>query len=218
MTSKNDVFNVPEEKELQLKTIWEDLSKLPPEETAKKTGTELNFENDKAIYSFPFFQEIYKLDTNLKLLIAPKGAKSTFQELVTISSYFINTLKGPAPGISGKEVGPFTLPSGSFFFKGPHALPGSSLAEKYGEEPEKLKEIALKWGANPHTQNGYKIRVLPFVEIYFYLEPKDPEFEAEGRFNFDSHILYYLALDGIFALTNELTLRLLAQREYHGNQ
>jgi hypothetical protein len=138
-----------------------------------------------------------------------------FQEIVALSSYLISSFKGPAPGLSNIEISPFSLPSGSFFFKGPHALPGPPIADRYGDDPLSFKKMALSWGAIPKDSSpyGFKIRALPLVEIHFYLDPRDEEFEAEVRYNFDSNIIYHLALDGIFALTNELARRLLGERK-----
>jgi hypothetical protein len=202
--SKDDIRNI---------AIWDDLGKLPPEAAAFKSGASLSMEGGSPVYSVMFFNEEYKVDPRKKALIPPEGIeRAEFQELVAISNYLTLSWKGPSPGLSGIEAGPFSLPSGPFFFKGPHALPGKPIADKYGKDPEGFRQTALLWKAEKVAENGFKIRALPNVEIYFYLEPEDEEFEACARFNFDSNIIHSLALDGIFALTNELALRLLGIR------
>jgi hypothetical protein len=212
-----DMYKASEKEQAnQRDAIWGDLLSLPPEETSSKAGASLSYdEKGHPIYSLALFGETYKVDVGGKKIIPPsEDIALFFQELVSLSSYLISSHKGPAPGLSGIEIGPDAIPSGSFFFKGPHALPGAPLAKKYGDHPDKFREMALSWGAIAKTDYpGYKIRALPFAEIHFYLEPRDEEFEAEVRFNFDSNIIHRLPLDGIFALTNELARRLMGERK-----
>ncbi|MDR2349105.1 MAG: DUF3786 domain-containing protein [Deltaproteobacteria bacterium] len=193
----------------QTMALWDDISGLPPEETARKSGVSHVLIEGKAVYEIPFFSEPYKADCLKKRLTDASGSPATFQELVCVSAYLKNSFEGPSPGLAGVETSPRELPSGSFFFQGPHVLPTRSLATKFGEDPGAFEKKALSLGAEPHGKNGFKIKALPHALLYFYLDPKDPEFDADARFNFDANILHYLPLDGAWGLANELTVRLL---------
>jgi hypothetical protein len=183
--------------------LWDDIAALNPNTVSEKAQVSFTLYPNGPIYGLEFLQGVFTIDVAEKEINSPFEEHSpTYQEQVVLLSYLINATTGPSPGIAGVEVGPFALPYGDLFFKGPHALPGPLIAGTYGADPAKLAKVALSYGAITHHTNGFRLKVLPYVELYFYLEPDDDEFPAEARFNFDSNINYYLALDGIFALSN----------------
>jgi hypothetical protein len=193
--------------------LWDDLEKLPPQDVASRSGASLELPNSGPFYTLDFLGTKYALDTGTRTIkaVSTENIPLEHQVSVVLLTYLIHSGKGPAPGLSLKEVGPFKLPLGDFFFKGPHELAHAPLEEAFGENPEKLLEIALSLGATRHHQ-GFKLQALPNAEVYVYLEPGDEEFPAEARFNFDSHIHYYLPLDAIFALVNCLSAVLVKKK------
>jgi hypothetical protein len=56
-------------------------------------------------------------------------------------------------------------------------------------------------GARSNGTLAWRARVLPFAEIFWYLDPADDEFPAAARYNYDANIFYYLPLDAVFGLT-----------------
>ncbi|MDR2461459.1 MAG: DUF3786 domain-containing protein [Deltaproteobacteria bacterium] len=183
--------------------LWDDILALDYKTICEKSEATLVQEGPSLKLRLNFLQGPFIVNPLERSISSPfQDHSPDYQEQVVLLSYLINAAQGPSPGISGVEIGPFSIPWGDLFFQGPHALPGHLIAKAYGKVPEKLSKIALGYGAKVHHGNGFKLKVLPQVELYFYLEPEDDEFPAEARFNFDSNIIYYLALDGIFALSN----------------
>jgi hypothetical protein len=119
-------------------------------------------------------------------------------------AYLVASASGPAPGLAGRELAPAALPGGALFFRKYHELPGAPLAEAFGGAPEELDRASRAVGAESAGTLAWKSRVLPCVEIYWYLVPADEEFPAEARYNFDANVCYYLPLDALFGLTCSL--------------
>ncbi|MDR2353160.1 MAG: DUF3786 domain-containing protein [Deltaproteobacteria bacterium] len=181
--------------------LWEDLISLPPEKVALHSGAELL--PDSKTFKLFFLGGDYLVHTKERLIVHPENRPALdYQETVVLLTYLTISGSGPAPGLSGKEISPWGIPLGDFFFKGPHELAKAPLAQAFGKDAESLWRILASLGGNYHTDQSYRLKILPFVEVYIYLEPEDIEFPAEARFNFDSHIHFYLRLDGIFALIN----------------
>jgi hypothetical protein len=185
------------------KPLWEDLSALKPQTVSENSGCTLDFEINDPAYTLNFLGADYRIKPGKEFLepLCPRRALD-FQTGIVLLTYLVNSGKGPAPGLSGVEVSPFMLPSGDLFFKGPHELMKAPVAAAYGDSPESLLRVAASLGALPHHPNSFRLKALPFAEIYCYIDPGDDEFPPEVRYNFDSNIHYYLQLDGIFAMVN----------------
>ncbi|MDR2198912.1 MAG: DUF3786 domain-containing protein, partial [Deltaproteobacteria bacterium] len=194
--------------------LWEDLAALDPFRVAELSGAELGFEEGHPRYELDFLGGRYAFTPENRTVAALTGSgPPNYQRTIVMLSYLVNAGKGPAPGLSGDEVSPAALPSGAFFFKGPHELMKAPVAEAFGDAPEELVKVALALGAVPHRKLSFRLKALPFVEVYCHIEPADEEFPAEVRYNFDSNIHYYLRLDGIFALINCLSSLLVSMKK-----
>ena len=185
--------------------LWDDLSRLDPLRVKEHSGADLDFVQGSQVYTLRFLGTDYKIRLAEKIVESPKGSDPLeYQPIIVMLSYLVRAATGPAPGVSGVETAPGMLPSGDLFFKGPHELMKAPVAEAYGGRPEELVSAGLSLGGEAHGPLSFRLRALPYVEIYCYIEPGDDEFPPEVRYNFDSNIHYYLQLDGIFALVNTL--------------
>jgi hypothetical protein len=206
--------------------FWDDLAALDPAVVREKSGATVRETGKGPVYVLDFMAMPYELDLPARAIRAPLDAVTAQKTPATqdpqdpayytkavLLSYLVKASSGPAPGLSGRELGPQSLPWGDLFFKGPHELPKAPLAKAFGDSPDALERASQAIGARSHGRLAWVARVLPFAEIYYYLEPADDEFPAETRFNFDANICYYLTLDVIFGLTNCLTDRLIALKD-----
>jgi hypothetical protein len=184
---------------------WDDLLALDPKAVADKSGAEIIDDGGSPAYAVSFLGGRYELRSSDRSVTVPQGRPELgYMPKIILLAYLVLSTNGPSPGISGRETGPQSLPWGDLFFKGPHELPKRPLAEAFGEDLEALSKASEAVGAVPVSPNSWKVKALPNVEIYYYLEPPDDEFPAEARYNFDGNITYYLTLDMIFALSNHL--------------
>jgi hypothetical protein len=194
--------------------LYNDLSLLNPLEVKERSGAELSFVRDNPLYTIRFLGTDYTVDLKKRQVLAPVGASPPdYQAMIVMVSYLVNSGKGLAPGLSGMEAPPYMLPSGDLFFKGPHELMKAPVAEAYGDDPEALIAAAVSLGAVPHRSLSFRLKALPFVEVYCYIEPGDEEFPPDVRYNFDSNIHYYLQLDAIFAMVNCLASLLVSLKK-----
>ncbi|MDR2612957.1 MAG: DUF3786 domain-containing protein [Deltaproteobacteria bacterium] len=191
--------------------FWDELQSLPHALVCEKSGSTCVQEEGGPAYVLEFLGRPWILRPADRSCSPPPGSPEPGYEVkVVLLAYLAMAATGPSPGLAGRETGPHGLPGGDLFFKGPHDLPKAQLADAFGEEPEALARAAEALGAESIGKLAWKIRILPLVEIYWYLEPSDDEFPAEARYNFDAHVCYYLTLDMLFMLTNYLADRLIA--------
>ncbi|MDR1165875.1 MAG: DUF3786 domain-containing protein [Deltaproteobacteria bacterium] len=209
----NSSSSTPATESYENHPLWEDLRAIPPEKVAERAGATFTLAGDKPVFRVNFLGGIHEINLQERAILAPPGYGAPgYQDAVVLLSYLVASANGLAPGLSEKEVGPWGLPLGDFFFKGPHELAKQPLAEAFGEDPRALFQLAQSLGAEPHHQNAFRWKVLPFVELYCYLEEGDDEFPAEARYNFDSHAHYYLPLDAIFAMVNLVASFLISRK------
>ncbi|MDR1035524.1 MAG: DUF3786 domain-containing protein [Deltaproteobacteria bacterium] len=186
-----------------LHPLWDDLSELDPASVAEKSGATARQEEGGTVYTICFLASDYEFRMGDRKVTSPPGRPELdYYPKIVLLAYLVQSAKGPSPGLAGRETGPHSLPWGDLFFTGPHELPKSQLATAFGDDPEALGRASGLVGAVPNGKLAWKARVLPNVEVYWYLEPADDEFPAECRYNFDANICYYLGLDMIFGLTN----------------
>ncbi|MDR1080320.1 MAG: DUF3786 domain-containing protein [Deltaproteobacteria bacterium] len=193
--------------------LWDDLSALEPSSVALKSGAAVSLTAGSPVYTLGFMGADYELRLRERNAVSPPGRPELgYYPKIVLLSYLLKSATGPSPGLASREVGPHSLPWGDLFFQGPHELPKALLADAFGDDPEALGRASALLGAERTGKLAWKARVLPNVEVYWYLEPPDDEFPAESRFNYDANICYYLGLDMIFGLSNHLAETLVSSR------
>ena len=197
---------------IQSSPLWDDLAGLSPGTVVGHSGASLSFQDGHPVYTVRFLGADFQADKGRRLISAPPGREGLEQAGIVILSYLVRSARGPAPGLSGVEASPVQIQSGAIFFKGPHELMKEPVARAYGESPGEFVQAGLDLGGAPHIGCSFRLRALPYAEVYCYLAPGDDEFPPEARYNFDSNIHYYLQLDGIFAMVNCLGTLLVSMK------
>ncbi|MDR1039030.1 MAG: DUF3786 domain-containing protein [Deltaproteobacteria bacterium] len=193
---------------------WDDLLALDPSVVAEKSGASYEASDGGGAFGMDFMGARYRLNLADRTAVSPPGrSELDYNAKIVLLAYLVKSAAGPSPGLSGREVGPHSLPCGDLFFKGPHELPKAPLAKAFGSDPGALARASAAIGAETLGALAWKARVLPKVEVYYYLDPADDEFPADARYNYDANVCYYLSLDMIFALTNFLAQLLISVKE-----
>ncbi|MDR1609195.1 MAG: DUF3786 domain-containing protein [Deltaproteobacteria bacterium] len=179
--------------------LWADLASLDPLKVADLTGAEAR----GAGYELNFLGRNHLVETQKKLLIGPPDLREVgFLKTMVVLSYLVKGARGPAPGLANVLVGPWELPTGNVFFRGPHALPTERLAETFGQDPGSFVAKAQNLGAEATSASAILLRPLPYVKLGCYLTPADEEFPAQISWSFDRNAHFYLALDALWGLAH----------------
>jgi hypothetical protein len=113
---------------------------------------------------------------------------------------------------AGEMVSPRSLPSGDFFFRGPHDFPTERLVHAFGERVEAFRKAAEKIGGRPVAAGdaAYEFAALPRVPMTVILWQTDEEFPARVQILVDRGAHRQLPLDALWVLANVLAKRLIA--------
>ncbi|MDR2443517.1 MAG: DUF3786 domain-containing protein [Deltaproteobacteria bacterium] len=189
--------------------LWEDLAKVDPVVAA----TEAKAKYIDGRFIVDFFCAPHVVDPIAKLVTAPSGRpRANFNKALVLLVYLTQAGLAKTPQPAGRLVGPFELPGGTMFFRGPHQLATKPLEAAYSRNKAALKDAALAFGAYEEPPALFRWQVLPNVDIACYFEEADDEFGAQAKFAFDAHAHYFLPLDALWALINAVTADLLPPR------
>ena len=128
---------------------------------------------------------------------------------VLISVHYL--LRAQEVPIANEYIADSQITDGSFFFKGPHALPSWRVEKRLGSDARTFLEKGKLIGGKPikFGDAGLEFLVLPRVQIAYVLWEADDEFPARSQILFDASAEKHFALDVMWAMCNLVTEKLL---------
>ncbi|MEM5785664.1 MAG: DUF3786 domain-containing protein [Syntrophobacteraceae bacterium] len=186
--------------------LWEELREADLSTIIKNASVEFDPEEDAYIVPFLNSAVLCYPEAEKMELIGPLSVFSqNFQLHLVVLHYLLGARDEP---LSGKWISEKDLPSGTFFFQGPHALPTESLTNTFDAHPELLELGARRIGGEKSNPGdlSYQFRVLPRIPLLTLCWLGDDEFEPSFHILFDETIMRHLgSLDLVWALVNIFT-------------
>jgi hypothetical protein len=183
--------------------LWERLRQADPEDIIRNAVVE--YASDDRAFIIPFLNTAvmcYPEDERIEVIGLVPGFSNDFQLTLITLHYLLEAQEKP---LSGKLAGEKDLPSGSLFFRGPHALPVESLLNAFSAHPELLNSGAEAIGGEKINLGNlsYRFWVFPRIPILVVFWMGDEEFKPAFHILFDESITLHLeSLDLIWALVN----------------
>jgi hypothetical protein len=188
--------------------LWQQLLKLDGQKTAQRAKCRYLPNPERYIIRLLNSEYMVNLPEKKVLLAsrrsggsAEQASEAGFAEELCILTYLINSQDLP---VADKLVTAQALPEGQFFFRGPHKLATEKLEEVFGQCPERLYEVAGKFGAKRREFGDASIElyVLPRVPLTIVIWRGDEEFGARVSILFDETAAAQLPLDALLAAVN----------------
>ncbi|HIJ51884.1 MAG TPA: DUF3786 domain-containing protein [Planctomycetes bacterium] len=200
------------------KGLWEQLNKLDRQRTAQRAKCQYLTDPQRYIITLlnteyvvkPAESQIFSTGTGgSRTAPTSSPTPAEFLEQLCLLAYLINAQDIPP---ANKFVGPENLPSGQFYFRGPHSLPTERLEETFGKWPERLYEVSERFGAKrcEFGDASIELSALPRVRLKIVIWRSDEEFGARASILFDQTAGIHLPLDALGALVN-LTVKALVK-------
>jgi hypothetical protein len=183
--------------------LWQQLVALEGQETAQRARC--RYVAEPAQYVITLLNTEYEVSLSDKRVFStPQGPKSVpaeFLEELCILAYLINARDLP---LAGKLVKAEELPSGQFFFRGPHNLPTDKLEKIFGHCPEALLGVAGQFGGEKCEFGDASIRlnILPRVPMTIIIWGQCEQFPARASILFDPTAAAHMPLDALGAGVN----------------
>jgi hypothetical protein len=181
---------------------WERLASLPADDVCRRSGA-----------SYDLSRQSYVLTVlNRSLLVNARAAASqwggtlpphtkppSFHETLFAVVYLLESKEVPP---AGEWVTAETLPSGAFFFRGPHAVPTAKLAARFGGEPDAFLAAGVRLGGIPVEIGdvGVQLQVVPRIAVRLVLWQGDEELPSKVTMLFDRLVGQQLALDALHSM------------------
>jgi len=190
--------------------LWEQLDKLDGTKTAQRANCQYLASPERYIVTLLNAEYMVNL-SDRNIFSAQSGSPQSaghlmvepaeFLEQLCILAYLINAQDLP---LADKLVGPETLQSGQFFFRGPHNLPTEKLEKAFGSHPELLHQISVQFDAERCEFGDASIRlnVLPRVPLTIVIWRQCEEFNARASILFDQTANSQLPLDALSVAVN----------------
>jgi hypothetical protein len=176
--------------------LWQQLAELDPELTAKRA--KCRYTADQGQYVLSFLNKEYVVDVG-RCRIFPHDHQQqevSFLEQLCLLAYLIGAKDLP---LADKLVRPESLPGGQFFFRGFHSLPTKKLETAFGRCPERLCEIAERFGAErcEFGDASIEMYLLPRIPVTIVIWTADDQFPARASILFDRTAADHLLLDAL---------------------
>jgi hypothetical protein len=188
--------------------LWDDLDARDPVDAAASCDAIL--EGDR--FRLSLFSRDYIInpaERSIAEALRPEH-RSSYQTGLVLITALANAQNIPQ---SGRMVTPGELPGGRMFFAGPHEVPTAPIVERFGSDAAGLIAAAATMGGREIDESSDAavfIPALPRIPMWLLLWEGDEEFEARAVMGIDERAHYHLALDGIWAMCNVLTGRLVS--------
>jgi hypothetical protein len=188
--------------------FWKQILDRGPESVAAGTG--VGFDKKKNTFMVKVLGDDFLADPRGMSIesAAPGKRDAGFEIKLVIVTYLA---LGGGTALSGEWVSERALTSGSFFFRGLHALPGEKIIDSYGGNTAGLKDACKRLGGREIQCGalfGMEFLLLPKFPVRMLYWEKDEEFPARISFLFDRNADRFLYLDGILALMNMFAKRI----------
>lgn len=190
-----------------LDVLWQRLQAESPEAVARRAAVE--FDAARQAYLVPLCGQVVRL---LPAARSVEDGPGGYEPPLVCVQYLLSAQDEP---LAGELVSPRTLPSGDFFFRGPHDFPTERLVLAFGERAEAFRKAAEKIGGRAVAAGdaAYEFAALPRVPMTVILWQTDEEFPARVQILLDRGAHRQLPLDALLVLANVLAKRLIAVAE-----
>jgi len=204
--------------ELAYKLACEQLANIDNiEQQCLKSGAQYQIIDSKRAITTEYLNQSYLISLpDIKMSLRDSEEVIPLRDKILILHY-LSQAKGTP--LTNKIISYKELPEGSNYFPTFSKRAIKPILGQFGEEPERLVDVAAKFG-------GYKvdygdvavtINAFPQVPITFVLWQGDEDFPPEGNILFDSTIPDYLSTEDINVLCEAIAWRLVRLKAAGGN-
>ena len=183
--------------------IWQQLLDLDPADVARRADCEYEAETRRYLVTILNSTYIVSLDDRTVAPVEEPGrlAKLDFLTQLCLLTYLINARDLP---LANRLANPETLPTGQFFFRGPHGLPTPQLEAAFQDCPDRLNRAAEALGGQPGEFGDASLTlfVLPRLPVTLIVWRGDDEFPARASILVDQTAGDQLPLDALHAALN----------------
>ena len=195
--------------ELAYKLACEQLANIDNiEQQCLKSGAQCQIIDSKRVITTKYLNQSYLISLpDIEMSLMDSEEVIPLRDKILILHY-LSQAKGTP--LTNKIISYKELPEGSNYFPTFSKRAIKPILDQFGEEPERLVDVAAKFG-------GYKvdygdvavtINAFPQVPITFVLWKGDEDFPPEGNILFDSTIPDYLSTEDINVLCEAIAWRL----------
>ncbi len=189
---------------------WERLASSPPDEVCARSGA--TYDAGSNAYTLPLLNGLVQASVaDRKVWCSDRrglpGKDASYNVALLAVVYLIEARSAP---LSGEWTTPQALPAGAFFFRGPHAVPTSDVAERYAHDRSGFLEAGLRLGGS-QVEGGdacIELQALPRVPMRLVLWLADDEFPAQVTALFDRRVDQQLPMDVLYSLMRYVTSEL----------
>jgi len=183
---------------------WERLESLPSDDVCARSGA--TYDPASNAYTVPLLNERIRVSVADRTVWRSDNVTSFNVALLSVV-YLIEARSAPQ---SGEWTTPEALPAGSFFFRGPHAVPTSEVAQRFARDKDLFLEAGRRLGARA-VEGGdacVEIQALPRIPMRLVLWLADDEFPAQVTVLFDRRVDQQLPMDVLHGLMRHVTSEL----------
>lgn len=190
---------------------WERLASLPQDDVCRRTGAQ--YDPATGYYTLPLLDRHVRVDPAGRSIRwcdeQHQAERGPGQNVALVAAVYLNEAKDMPP--AEEWVTAESLPSGSFFFRGPHTLPTAQIAGRFGHDRDGFLMAGTKLGGKPVKWGDacVQVQVLPRIAVRLVLWLGDEEFPARVTMLFDRLVDQHIPLDVLFSMVQHLTSAIL---------
>ena len=178
---------------------FQELSEQNPIEVCQRA--KCSYDDTKKNYEIPIWGDLFKIYPAQAVI---ECDNERHEKLHPYFDLFIvhYLLKVKEIELANQWISEKDIPGGSTFFRGPHEIPTSLIADQFNGDIEGFKNRCEQFMGNPLNlaDAAFVFKIAPRVPVAVLYWRGDDEFPTESKILYDRTIYDHLALDIIFAL------------------
>jgi len=200
--------------ELAYKLACEQLANIDDiEQQCLKSGAQCQIIGSKRVITTEYLNQSYLISLpDIEFSLMDSEEVIPLRDKILILHY-LSQAKGTP--LTNKAISYKELPEGSNYFPTFSKRAIKPILDQFGEEPERLVDVAAKFGGHKvdYGDVAVTINVFPRVPITFVLWKGDEDLPPEGNILFDSTIPDYLSTEDINVLCETIAWRLVKSHQ-----
>ncbi len=187
--------------------LWQNLAacdqaQIVPRTLARRSG--------EGVYELDVLDRVLRVNIPEQTVVQARGGEDEEPEFDFGLSGLMYLIRCQDAGLDDEWVSPKDLTGGFQFFRGPHALPTTGVAGRFGNDREGFAAAAEKLGGEPleFKDASFRFSLFPRLPAAVVLWLGDDEFPARASIMVDPTAGKHLPLDALLGALGSLTAAL----------
>ncbi len=174
------------------------LAQMDPHDVCRRALC--TYDTNLKCYNLPVWQNHYLIYPEISQITSSVTAAPSHEYMDLFAIHYLLTAREISP--DGSWISEKDMPGGVTFFRGPHEIPTSLIADRVNNSAEAFRSLCIRHGGLPleMADASFVFHITKRISVAVLYWTGDDEFPAEAKILYDNNLPRHFALDIVYAL------------------